>query len=352
MSPPAPRIQSLATAVPDHRLSQDDVVRRAADLFGGRFDNLEKLMPVYGNAAIESRYSCVPMDWYMADHGFAERNRLYLEHATVLLARAAGECLDRAGLCPADIDALVTVSTTGIATPSLDALLMERMAFRRDTQRLPIFGLGCAGGVLGLGRAAALARATPGSRVLFLVVELCTLTFRRGDRSPSNIVATALFGDGAAGLVLSCDDDATGPAVTGWGEHTWPDSLGIMGWDVADDGLGVVFSRDIPALVRREMRHAAETYLKTQDLTLERIDSFVCHPGGAKVIDALEGAYGVAQGGLAHTREVLRDYGNMSAATVLFVLERALANGGGARRHLLSSLGPGFTAGFVTLEQG
>ncbi len=349
-----PRIQSIATAVPPYRLDQDDVVRRAAELFDGSFDDLERLLPVYGNAAIESRYSCVPIEWYMADHGFAERNRLYIENATTLLERAAAGCLAGAGLTPADVDTIVTVSTTGIATPSLDALLMERLPFRRDTQRLPVFGLGCAGGVLGLSRAAALSRASPDSRVLFLVVELCALTFRRRDRSKSNIVATALFGDGAAAALLSCNG-GDGPGVVGWGEHTWPDSLDIMGWDVTDDGLGVLFSRDIPALVRAELRAAAEHYLEAQNLTLDDIDSFLCHPGGAKVIDALEEAYGVPQGGLAHTREVLRDYGNMSAATVLFVLERALAPNGlgrnGAKRHLLSSLGPGFTVGFLTLEE-
>ena len=349
-----PRIQSIATAVPPYRLDQDDVVRRAAELFDGSFADLERLLPVYGNAAIESRYSCVPIEWYMADHGFAERNRLYIENATALLERAANDCLAAAHLGPQDVDAIVAVSTTGIATPSLDALLMERLPFRRDTQRLPVFGLGCAGGVLGLSRAAALSRASPDFRVLFLVVELCALTFRRRDRSKSNIVATALFGDGAAAALLSCHG-GDGPGVTDWGEHTWPNSLDIMGWDVTDDGLGVLFSRDIPALVRTELRAAAEHYLEAQNLTLDDIDSFVCHPGGAKVIDALEEAYGVPQGGLAHTREVLRDYGNMSAATVLFVLERTLAANGlernGARRHLLSTLGPGFTAGFLTLEE-
>ena len=348
-----PRILSIATAVPPYRLDQDDVVRRAAEIFDGSFADLERLLPVYGNAAIESRYSCVPIEWYMADHGFAERNRLYIENATALLERAAADCLAAAHLGPQDVDAIVAVSTTGIATPSLDALLMERLPFRRDTQRLPVFGLGCAGGVLGLSRAAALSRASPDSRVLFLVVELCALTFRRRDRSKSNIVATALFGDGAAAALLSCNggDDDDGPVVVGWGEHTWPNSLDIMGWDVTDDGLGVLFSRDIPTLVRTELRAVAEHYLETQNLTLDDIDSFVCHPGGAKVIDALEEAYGVPQGGLSHTREVLRDYGNMSAATVLFVLERTLANANGARRHLLSTLGPGFTAGFLTLEE-
>ena len=361
-APPHPRIHSIATAVPAHCLGQDDVMRRAADLFDGSFADLERLLPVYGNAAIDTRYSCVPIEWYTENHGFGERNRLYLEHATRLLERAAADCIAAASMTPADVDVIVAVSTTGIATPSLDALLMERLAFRRDVQRLPIFGLGCAGGVLGLGRAAASARAQPGCRVLFLVVELCALTFRRGDRSKSNVIATALFGDGAGAAMVSCagvdggaKGDGAGPAVVGWGEHTWPDSLDIMGWNVADDGLGVLFSRDIPALVRRELRTAAEAYLAKHGLGLGDIDSFVCHPGGAKVIDALEEAYGVPQGGLAHTRAVLRNYGNMSAATVLFVLERVLAadgrGGGGPRRHLLSTLGPGFTAGFLTLEE-
>lgn len=348
---PDPRILSIATATPPYRLDQNQVMERADELFGGGFDTLERLLPVYGNAAIETRYSCVPMDWYMADHGFGERNRLYLENAVELFEQAAGEALAEAGLTPADIDIIVSVSTTGIATPSLDALLMERMAFRRDVQRLPIFGLGCAGGVLGLARAAALARGEPDAKVLFLVVELCALTFRRGDRSKSNIIATALFGDGAAAAVVSCRGGEERPAVTAWGEHTWPDSLRVMGWNVTDDGLGVLFSSDIPGLVRDELRAVAEAYLADHGMTLSEIDSFVCHPGGAKVIDALEDAYGIAPGGLVHTRSVLRDYGNMSAATVLFVLERALAEDGGGRRHLLSTLGPGFSAGFLTLEQ-
>ena len=139
--------------------------------------------------------------------------------------------------------------------------------------------------------------------------------------------------------------------MVAWGEHTWPDSLGVMGWDVSDDGLGVLFSSDIPSLVRKEMRAVAEAYLERHGLTLDQIDSFVCHPGGAKVIDALEAAYGIEPGSLTHTRSVLRDYGNMSAATVLFVLARALAEPGGPRRHLMSTLGPGFSAGFMTLEQ-
>ncbi|MFQ5783904.1 MAG: type III polyketide synthase [Alphaproteobacteria bacterium] len=319
----------------------------ASQQFDGAFGDLDRLLGVFENAAIGTRYSCVPIEWYSRDHGLGERNRLYLDNAVALLESAAVTALARGGLTASDIDVIVSVSTTGIATPSLDALLMERLPFRRDVQRLPVFGLGCAGGVLGLARAAALARATPGAKVLFLVVELCALTFRAADRTKSNLIAVALFGDGAAAGVLGRDLD--GPAVTAWGEHTWSHSLDVMGWNIADDGFGVLFSRDIPHLVRRRMRAAAESFLSRHDLALDDIDSFVCHPGGAKVVDALEEAYGLPCGGLVHSRAVLREYGNMSAATVMFVLDRVL--GAGRRRHLVSSLGPGFTAAFLVLEE-
>ncbi|HEX6980184.1 MAG TPA: 3-oxoacyl-[acyl-carrier-protein] synthase III C-terminal domain-containing protein [Alphaproteobacteria bacterium] len=344
-----PRLVAVATAVPPYVLHQNEVLERAARLFDRRRSEIERLLPVFRNAGIDTRYSCVPIEWYAHDHGWAERNRLYVENAVILLEAAARECLTRAGRDFGDIDAIVTVSTTGISTPSLDALLMERLPLRRDVVRLPIFGLGCAGGVLGLARAAALARAEPGSRVLFLVVELCALTFRKDDHSKSNIIATALFGDGAAAALLDSGD--AGLAVTGSGEYTWPGSLDVMGWRVQDDGLGVLFSRDIPTLVRTQFREAADKFLGKHGLTVGDIEAFVCHPGGAKVIDALEEAFALAPGTLAKARSILRDYGNMSAATVMFVLERMLAEAaGGERRYLMTALGPGFTAAFVTLE--
>jgi alkylresorcinol/alkylpyrone synthase len=242
------------------------------------------------------------------------------------------------------------VSTTGIATPSLDALLLDRLPFRRDVARLPIFGLGCAGGVLGLARAAQLARAAPGMRVLFLVVDLCALTFRKIDQSKSNVVAAALFGDGAAAALVGpgLNGDAGEPVIAASGEYTWPDSLGVMGWHVEDDGLGVLFSRDIPTLVRGQFRPALDQFLAKQGQTIADIDAFVCHPGGAKVVTAFEEALELPQGELWPAREVLRDYGNMSAPTVLFVLERMLPARAG--RYLMSALGPGFTAAFLTLE--
>ena len=345
-----PCLAAIATAVPPHALGQEEVTRRARLIYAERGTiDLERMMPVFANSTIERRYSCVPIEWYENPRGWTERNALYLEHAQSLLERAARDCLDRAGMTPRDIDAVVTVSTTGIATPSLDALLSNRMGFRPDVKRLPIFGLGCAGGVLGLARAADWARAMPGARVLYLVVELCALSFRRNDTSKSNIVATALFGDGAAAAVLTGDGRGGGAVFGPGGEHLFPDTLGIMGWDVGEDGLKAVFSRDIPALVKREMRDASSAFLARSRLALKDVDRFVCHPGGTKVLGALEDAFGIAENTLTVEREVLRDYGNMSAATLLFVLERVMRQRPHGRM-MLTAMGPGFTAGFQLLE--
>jgi alkylresorcinol/alkylpyrone synthase len=348
VSSAVPRLVSLATVVPPHPLGQPEVALRARHLFARSAGaDFERLMPVFAHAGIERRYSSVPIEWYEHAHGWIERNALYLDHAVSLLNQAARDALALAALKPEAVDAVVVVSTTGVATPALDARLMEKLPLRPDVKRLPIFGLGCAGGVIGLSRAADLARAAPGSRVLLLVVELCALCFRKDDTAKSNIVATALFGDGGAAAILSCRGD--GPRLGASGEHTWPQSLDIMGWDVAEDGLRAVFSRDIPALVRHHMRDVAGNFLKRHGLGLADIDHFICHPGGAKVLTALEEAFGLGTGALADARGVLRDYGNMSAATVLFVLERAL-RAGVAGRLLMTTLGPGFTAGFQLVD--
>jgi alkylresorcinol/alkylpyrone synthase len=345
---PQPRLLALATAVPRHVIGQADVAERARRYYAEeRGIDIERLMPVFANTGIEKRYSCVPIEWYYDDHGWVDRNALYLENAVALLEQAARQCLERAGLAPSDIDAVVVVSTTGIATPSLDAILMDRLGLRRDVRRLPIFGFGCAGGVVGLGRAADLARARPESRILFLVVELCALWFRRNDLTKSNIVATALFGDGAVAALVACRGE--GPAIGQGGEHTWPQSLDIMGWIVADDGLKALFSRDIPTLVDAQLHDAAAHFLDGQGLGFADIEHFICHPGGAKVLTAIETAYGLGPHALDDARSILRDYGNMSAVTVLFVLERALKRGVKGRM-MLTALGPGFTAGFLLIE--
>jgi len=352
--PLTPRLLALATAVPPILLDQEDVVERVKRLFG-RSAILDRLLPVFANSGIRHRYSTVPLDWYDEPHGWKERNGRYIAGALDLLETVAGRALDEAGVGIGELGGIVTVSTTGIATPSLDALLIERMQLPRNVARLPVFGLGCAGGIIGLARAADMAAAMPGKAVLLLVVELCTLSFRRDDLAKSNIVATALFGDGAAAALLRCDGEEKGPAIIATGEHTWPRSLDIMGWDVADDGLKAIFSRDIPRLMQAELKPAVDDFLARQGLRLADVDRFVCHPGGPKVLDAFEEVFGLDPGALTEARGVLRDYGNMSAASVLFVLERMLERTGAAGtvwgRALMIALGPGFTAGFALLGE-
>jgi alkylresorcinol/alkylpyrone synthase len=350
---PLPRLTGIATAVPPHRLDQDEVERWATKLFS-RAPDFDRLRPVFANSGIRRRYSAMPIDWFGAAHDWAERNSAYLAAALDLIEAAAGRALDRAGTQLDEIGTIVTVSTTGIATPSLDALLIERMRLPPTVRRLPIFGLGCAGGALGLARAAALASAMPDKPVLFVVVELCTLQFRRDDLSRSNIVATALFGDGAAAAVLRGDGSGAGPAIVATGEHTWPQSLDIMGWQVAADGLKAVFSRDIPRLVTGELGTVVREFLGRHGLTLADIDRFVCHPGGPKVIDACEAVFGLPCGALVEARRSLAEFGNMSAASIMFVLEEILANARTTQencgRMLLTALGPGFSAGFAVLN--
>jgi alkylresorcinol/alkylpyrone synthase len=341
------RILSVATAVPPFVLGQSEVMRRF-ELLGPRSREILRLLPMFGNTGIERRYSCVPIEWYEQLHEWPERNQVYLDSALDLLESATHRALERAGRLPEQIDAVVVVSTTGIATPSLDALLMERMSLRRTVQRLPIFGLGCAGGAIGLSRAAAIARTNPDALVLFLVVELCALCFRRDDFSKSNIVATALFGDGAAAALISCSGE--GASIVGGGEYTWPASLDVMGWEVTSAGLKAIFSRDIPELVTTKLHDVTADFLAGYSLSLSDVDAFICHPGGAKVIDALESAFELEPGALRTARDVLREYGNMSAATVMFVLERAIGDSVPWKRALVSALGPGFTAGFTLLE--
>jgi alkylresorcinol/alkylpyrone synthase len=341
-----PRLVALKSAVPPFVLNQSDVAERARQLFSEGKD-ISRLMPVFENTGIARRYSCVPIDWYTEPHGWIDRTQLYVDNAVTLLEKVTLALLDEAGVTKDAIDMIVVASTTGIATPSLDALLVERMGLRRDIQRLPIFGLGCAGGVIGLSRAAALARATPGSRVLFLVVELCALTFRKSDISKSNIVATALFGDGAAGAILSTE--GSGPQVTENGEHCWPASLDIMGWDVEEDGLKARFAQSIPGLVQSDFRKLLDDFLARHKIALSDIDDFACHPGGAKVLDALEAAFAIARGALKDSRSILRDFGNMSAATALFVAER-MDMRHKKQRTLMTALGPGFSAVFQMFD--
>jgi alkylresorcinol/alkylpyrone synthase len=338
---------SLVTASPPHELRQTEVVAAARNLFQDRFPQFERMAPVFETAGIRTRQAVTPIEWFFEPRGWAERNDAYLAGATALYQEAARKALDEAGLRACDIDILVTVSSTGIATPSLEARCATALGFRSDAARVPVFGLGCAGGVTGLSLAARLAAAEPGSRVLFVCLELCTLSFRLERPSKADIVATALFGDGAAACVLQTGEAGFAQIVSA-AEHTWPDTLDIMGWRVDPEGLGVIFAQSIPPFARKNLRPAMEQMLAGQGIAADMVDRYLCHPGGTKVIEALETALDLGQGALDHERAVLAEHGNMSAPTVLYVLDRA-RRAGLPPRSVLTALGPGFTASTATL---
>ncbi|MDH3741343.1 MAG: type III polyketide synthase [Hyphomicrobiales bacterium] len=343
-----PLLRALVTAVPANVLEQRDVAVAAEALFSGRMGNFKRLKPVFDNAGIARRYAACPADWYTRPNDWQTRNDAYVRVSCQLFAEAAGKALAEAGLTAAEIDTIVTVSSTGIATPTIEARQVHGLGFRDTVRRVPVFGLGCAGGATGVSLAARLAAAEPGSNVLVVVIELCTLAFQYQETSKSNVVASALFGDGAAAAIVST---AHGDALAEFehtGEHTWPETLDIMGWRVDGNGLGVIFDRSIPAFVKQQMHAATLGFLENHDLSLGDIDGLAFHPGGAKVLDALEEVFALDQGVLNTERGVLHDYGNMSAPTVMFVLLRALQVRQGGR-HLVSALGPGFTASYATL---
>ena len=338
---------SLATAVPLASISQADAKAVGRRAFGGKPALFERLSGVFDNAGIDKRHLVAPIEWYEQGHGWAERNALYLRAAEQLFEETAAAAIARAGLAPSDIDGVVTVSTTGIATPSLEARVAPRLGLRDDIGRVPLFGLGCAGGVSGLATATRLASAQPGSRWLFVTVETCSTSIRLDTDDPAAIVATALFGDGAAAAVVGSGDGLA--RIRTSAEKLWPDTLKIMGWQVEDPGLAVLFDRAIPPFIERELAAAVDSMLGSMGVERGEISRLCCHPGGVKVIDAIETALALLAGELDLEREVLREFGNMSAPTVLFVLERLIARGL-PERVLMTAFGPGFTCAGMLLE--
>ncbi len=360
----APRLAALATALPDQIVAQGDARALVTALFKDELPaGDQRLFAVFENSGIERRHVCMPLAWYGSDHDFGERNTLYVEHALALASRAIGTALERAGLGVADVDHLVFVSSTGLATPSLDARLANALGFRGDVRRTPIWGLGCAGGAAGLARARDFALADPAARVLLVSLELCSLTFQRREISRRNLVATSLFSDGAAAaLVLGAA--ARGGAATNGNGHgrplellaarstLWPDTLDVMGWEVDASGLHVVFSRDIPTIVRDWVRPNLDEFLATQGLSLATLSHVIAHPGGPKVLSAYAESLGLPPAAFRHSASVLRECGNMSSPTCLFVLERALDAGDIAAGDtaVVAALGPGFASEYVLLR--
>jgi alkylresorcinol/alkylpyrone synthase len=351
-----PVITSIGTAVPPYIIRQEESREFARNLFADSFKDIDRLLTVFESAQIEQRHFCTPLDWFATTPSWEEKNRLYIENAVRLSAEAARRCLEKAGLTPQDIDMIVFVSSTGISTPTIDARLFNQLGLRSDIKRLPVWGLGCAGGAAGLARGFDLAKAHPQSKVLIIAIELCGLTFLNGDRSKSNLIAASLFADGAAAVLLYGDEAAAeagiqGPQVLGSRSNLWPDSLDVMGWDVQNAGLKVIFSKDIPTIVETKIRPVTEAFLSDWNLTLADITRVIAHPGGMKVLKAYEEALSLTPDALRHARDILRTHGNMSSCTVLFVLERELQDPHRKGEHgLLMALGPGFSSEQVLLK--
>ncbi|WP_298259737.1 type III polyketide synthase [Bradyrhizobium sp.] len=347
--PPEAALLSLSTSVPPHIFPQKDILDAAWEVFGSRFPDYGRFASIFANTGIIKRHGVKPFDWYLTQRGWPERTEAFFEGAEALFIEAATGALAKAHLAAADVDTVVTVCSTGIATPSLDARIAKRMGFRSDVSRVPVFGLGCAGGASGLSIASRLAQSRPGTNVLMVTVELCTLALRLDELSKANIIATSLFGDGAAAIVLRAGDGGE-TLIEAVGEHLWPDTLDVMGWNIDPLGFGVILRRTIPEFVTSELKPALTQILARMDRKIADYDKLIFHPGGAKVIDAIETALSLHQGTLEHERAVIADYGNMSAPTLLFILERNLAKGL-AHRSLLTALGPGFTASCVSLRR-
>lgn len=340
-----PAIEALATAVPGPNILQKDVRKLAEDVLSQIAPELVPRLDIFETVGIRKRHFSRPLEWYLEPHGWGERNAIYADVGLHVLQEAATRALADAGLPPDAIDGVILVSTTGISTPSLDARLANRMGFRSDVARVPVWGLGCAGGVAGLRLATELARANPEKRYLMLALELCSLAFNLNDMSVRAFVATTLFSDGAAAAIVRGDrcEGASLAKLGAAASHQWRDTEDVMGWDVLDEGLRVVFSRRIPDITRSDLAPIVHAFLKASDATVDR---YVLHPGGTKVLEAYETALDLAPDALDSARETLREYGNMSSPTVLFTLQESLRRGAlrDGETALLAALGPGFTA--------
>lgn len=336
-----------------YKTSQQTVKDFAEGVFASSFPDIRRLLPVFDNTEIATRNLCKPLDYYLQTHTFEEQNHEFIQLALEYSIKAIEACVSAAGIDKDDITDLLFVSTTGLATPSLDALIINKMRLNPHVSRIPVFGLGCGGGVSGFGKACTLAKANPKAVVVLVAVELCSLTFLRNDFSKSNFVGSSLFADGVAACLIMGDEHEKAPQnrinFVAAESRLYYDSLDIMGWDFTDHGFKVLFSSGIPALIAGNVRQDVTSFLEKHGLELSAVKNFVFHPGGKKVLGAYEEALAAEGDFLQTSREVMRDYGNMSSATVLYVLERFL------HKHekgygLMMSMGPGFSSEMVLLE--
>lgn len=347
-----PRIVSISTAVPPYRYSQTELKHHYARLHREHAETLAALS-IFDHAGVEYRHLSFPVEYYLAGPSYEQRNNDFIRRALQLSEQAIRSCLRQADVAPEHVSQIISVTTTGLATPSLEAMLVERIPLSRQVQRTPLFGVGCAGGAVGLARASQLLCSSPKDFAILLSVELCAQTFIATDQSKLGVVAASLFGDGAAAALLagdSCQRD--GPLCVGSQSVLFSNSHDIMGWRFTGDGMQLVLSPRLPALVKRTMPPVIHEFLSTHGLSLTDIRFWIFHPGSRKVLDAYEESLELHPHHLHWSRHFLSRYANLSSASVLFILHDVMRHGRPQRGDygLVVAVGPGFSAELILLQ--
>jgi alkylresorcinol/alkylpyrone synthase len=346
-----PKILALSTAIPSHRLDQSFARREMARLCQGQ-PHLERLIPVFDRTGVDTRHLVHEPEWYLETRSFEERNDEYAAKALELTQNAARACLARSGATADQIDHIYVVTTTGLTTPSLDALLAGCLGLRADVRRSPLFGLGCAGGAGALIRACDVLSARRTERALVVSVELGSLIFSRRAQTPTDLVGVSLFGDGAAAVLLGGDDTPDeGIRIVGTRTHLFRDSRHLMGWRFTDDGMRLVLSREIPSLVGSHVAPVVRDFVHDAGLSFAGITHHILHPGGPKVMATYRSAFGLSDEALSIARECMRTFGNLSSAAVLVMLSNLVASGvpRSGDTGLMLALGPGFAAEMLAI---
>jgi alkylresorcinol/alkylpyrone synthase len=351
------KIASVARALPPHRFSQQEIFEALARHWQKQLDNPALLSRFHHRVGVEARYFVLPLDGYDELTRWGDANRVWLEKAEELGEQAIDLALARAGMERSRINALLTVSVTGIASPSLDAHLTNRMQLPPDIRRTPIFGLGCVAGASGIAQAADYVRAYPDRVAVLLSVELCSLTWQRSDLSIANLIASGLFGDGAAAVIVAGDKVAAygpeiGPEIVDTASSFYPGTEDAMGWDISEEGFRIVLSPEVPAIIRANLPRDVDALLTRNGLTRAEVGSWVLHTGGPKVLDAMADSLGLDREDCAASWDSLREVGNLSSASVLLVLEEIMQNRRPAPGtwSVLAALGPGFCSQLVLLR--
>jgi alkylresorcinol/alkylpyrone synthase len=346
------RIASVGSALPKHFYDQETLLEAFKQQWAERYFNLRRLEDLHRNVLVGGRHLSLPIEDYASIENWGQANDHWIRVATELGGEAVLEALDGAGLRPADVNAFYFVTVTGVATPSIDARLMNRLGLPPTVKRMPIFGLGCLAGAAGVARAADYLAGHPDEVAVLLSVELCSLTLQREDLSVENLIASGLFGDGAAAAVLvGRGRGGNGPRVVDSRSSFYADTERVMGWDVSERGFKVVLSAEVPDMVRRHLRHDVDAFLADHGLDRSDMAVWVSHPGGPRVLEAMQEALELPDGALAGAWRTLREVGNLSSTSVLLVLAEALASPPPPGSWgLMSAMGPGFCSELVLLR--